>query len=156
MPSLVKIMACLLFSTKPLSETILAIWTMRNKLQWNFNNNSHIFIQENAFENVICEMASIFSRPQCVKFVMMIWLFSPIIVPLICDSLALGCQPRGYQLPSLGKLTFLHSSDRSVTVQGKRSHHINDCVTSVVNHIPLYYYQFFLIWGIKFIFIIST
>ena len=33
----------------------------------NFNWNSNIFIQENALENVVCEMASIFSRPQCVK-----------------------------------------------------------------------------------------
>ena len=40
------------------------IWT---KLQWNFNQNSNIFIQENAFENVICEMTSILSRPQCVN-----------------------------------------------------------------------------------------
>ena len=29
--------------------------------------NSFIFIQENAFENVVCEMASISSRPQWVK-----------------------------------------------------------------------------------------
>ena len=34
-------------------------WTLGNKLQWNFNRNSNIFIQENAFENVVCEMASI-------------------------------------------------------------------------------------------------
>ena len=40
-------------------------WTLRNKLHWNFNGNSNIFIQENAFENVICEMAPILSRPQC-------------------------------------------------------------------------------------------
>ena len=36
-----------------------------NKLQWNFNWNSYIFIQENAFENVVCEMAPNLSRPQC-------------------------------------------------------------------------------------------
>ena len=42
-------------------------WTPRNKLQWNFNRNSYIFIQENAHENVVCKMASILSRPQCVK-----------------------------------------------------------------------------------------
>ena len=42
-------------------------WTLRNKLQWNFNQNSNIFIQENAFENVICEMTSILSRSQCVN-----------------------------------------------------------------------------------------
>ena len=41
-------------------------WTLRNKLQWNFNRNSNIFIQENAFESV-CEMAAILSRPQCVR-----------------------------------------------------------------------------------------
>ena len=32
---------------------------LRNKLQWNFNRNSYIFIHENAFESVICEMAAI-------------------------------------------------------------------------------------------------
>ena len=42
-------------------------WILRNKLQWNFNRNSNIFIQENALENVVCEMASILSRPQCVN-----------------------------------------------------------------------------------------
>ena len=43
-------------------------WTLRNKLQWNFNQYSYIFIQENSFENVVCEMASILSRPQCDKW----------------------------------------------------------------------------------------
>ena len=42
-------------------------WILGNKLQWNFNHNSNIFIQENAFENVVCEMASILSQPQCVN-----------------------------------------------------------------------------------------
>ena len=40
-------------------------WTLRNKLQLNWNPN--IFVQENAFENV-CKMASILSRPQCAKW----------------------------------------------------------------------------------------
>ena len=39
----------------------------RNKLQWNLNRNSNIFIQENAFESVVCETASILSWPQWVK-----------------------------------------------------------------------------------------
>ena len=39
----------------------------KNKFQFNFNRNSSIFIQENALENVVCEMASILSPPQCVK-----------------------------------------------------------------------------------------
>ena len=47
-------------------------WTLGNKLQWNFNRNSNIFIQGNAFENVVCEMASILSRPQCVLTILKI------------------------------------------------------------------------------------
>ena len=42
-------------------------WTPRNKLQWNVNRNSNIFIQENPFENGVWKMAAILSRPQCVK-----------------------------------------------------------------------------------------
>ena len=42
-------------------------WTFGNKLQWNLNQNSYIFIQENAFENVVWKMAAILSRLQCVK-----------------------------------------------------------------------------------------
>ena len=63
-------MACHLDSTKPLSEPILDIvnLTLRNKLQWNFNQNSNTFIQENALESVVWEMASISSWPQCVNF----------------------------------------------------------------------------------------
>ena len=40
-------------------------WTLRNKLQWNLNQNSCVFIHENAFENVVWKMAAILSRPQC-------------------------------------------------------------------------------------------
>ena len=46
---------------------ILLIGHFRNKLQWNFNRNSNIFIQENAFESVVCETAAILSRPQWVN-----------------------------------------------------------------------------------------
>ena len=42
-------------------------WTLRNNLQWNLNRISFIFIQENVFENVVCKMAIISSRPQCVN-----------------------------------------------------------------------------------------
>ena len=67
-PSLVQIMACRLVGAKPLSEPMLGFyWTLRNKLLWNFYRYSSIFIQGNAFENVVCEMVSILSRPQCVK-----------------------------------------------------------------------------------------
>ena len=38
-------------------------WTPRNKFHWNFNQNSHIFIQENPLENVWKMAANLF-RPQ--------------------------------------------------------------------------------------------
>ena len=33
----------------------------------NLKQNSYILIQENAFENVVCEMTTTLSQPQCVK-----------------------------------------------------------------------------------------
>ena len=42
-------------------------WTLTNKLQWNFNRNSSIFIQENGIENVVWKMVAILSCPQCVN-----------------------------------------------------------------------------------------
>ena len=45
---------------------IVVKWTLRNKLHLIFNRNFNIFIQENAFESVVCEIA-ILSRPQCVN-----------------------------------------------------------------------------------------
>ena len=36
-------------------------------LEWNRNQNSYIFIQENTFENVFCKMATILSETQCVN-----------------------------------------------------------------------------------------
>ena len=58
-----------LFVAKPLSEPMLGYCQLDPKEQTyeNFNTNSYIFIHENAFENVLCEMAAILSRPQYVK-----------------------------------------------------------------------------------------
>ena len=42
-------------------------WTSRNKLKWNVNRNSYIFIPDNPFENVVWKMAAILSRPQCIN-----------------------------------------------------------------------------------------
>ena len=41
--------------------------TLRNKIQWHRNRNSYISVQENAFENVVCKVKDISSRPQCVN-----------------------------------------------------------------------------------------
>ena len=40
---------------------------LRSTCQCNIIWNLKVFIQENVFENVVYEMAAIFSRPQCVK-----------------------------------------------------------------------------------------
>ena len=49
------------------NDGILLIGPLETNLSEIFYRNSNIFIQENALENVVCEMASILSRPQCVK-----------------------------------------------------------------------------------------
>ena len=60
--ALVQIMACRLLGAKPLSNQCLVIvnYTLRSKLQWNFNPNSNFFIQENAFQNVVWQIGSHF------------------------------------------------------------------------------------------------
>ena len=40
---------------------------LTDKLQWNFNQISYIFIQASAFEKVFCKMADILSQPQCLN-----------------------------------------------------------------------------------------
>ena len=49
------------------NDGILLIRPLRTNFSNFFFRNSNIFIQQNALENVVCEMASILSRPQCVK-----------------------------------------------------------------------------------------
>ena len=58
-------MACRLVGDKPSSEPVLEYfnWTLRNQIQWNFNRNSYIFIQENSFRYVVYEMSAILFRP---------------------------------------------------------------------------------------------
>ena len=50
-----------------LHENLSLILRAYHLLQWNFDQNLYIFIQENTFENVVCEMAAILSWPQCVN-----------------------------------------------------------------------------------------
>ena len=68
-PSLVQIMACrLVVPSHHLNQWWNIVnWTLGNKLQSNLNRNLYIFIEENAFENVTCEMAAILSWPQSVN-----------------------------------------------------------------------------------------
>ena len=66
--SLVQVMACRLFSAKPLPEPMQTVsWILRNKLQQNFNQNSYIFIEENVFESVVYKTSAILSQPEWVN-----------------------------------------------------------------------------------------
>ena len=62
-------MACRLVGANPLSEPMLECLKFDHQEQTSLsiNQNPYIFIQENALENVVCEIAAIFSRPQCVN-----------------------------------------------------------------------------------------
>ena len=55
-----------------------------NTLQWDFNRNSNNFSPENAFENVICDMAPLLSASLCqfIGFAITPWTLEP-ICPLL-------------------------------------------------------------------------
>ena len=64
--ALVKIMACSVAAYSAPSHylnqcCVIVNWTLRNKLQWNSNQNIKLFIHENAFENIVCDMVAILS-----------------------------------------------------------------------------------------------
>ena len=65
---------------------ILLIGPLGTNFSVKFNLNSKIFIQENALENVVCEMASILSRPQCVKINVNIG-WGNALVPYRCQAI---------------------------------------------------------------------
>ena len=55
--SLVQVMACRLFGAKPLPEPMMAYCQLDSweQISVKFERNSIILIQENAFENVVCQ-----------------------------------------------------------------------------------------------------
>ena len=67
--ALFQIMACRLFSTKPLSEPVLGLLSI-GPLGTNFSEifyqNTKLFIQENASENIVFEKVAILSRARWV------------------------------------------------------------------------------------------
>ena len=70
LPSLAQIKACRRQGNKPLSQPMVEYivnWTPRKKLQWNFNQSSHIFLDQSPFENVVWKMVTTLSQLQCVK-----------------------------------------------------------------------------------------
>ena len=41
----------------PLGQGVIVDLTPGNKFQWNFNQNTNIFIEENDFESVVCQLS---------------------------------------------------------------------------------------------------
>ena len=56
-------MVCRLFGAKPLSEPMMTYCQLDHKehISIKYHLNSKVFIQENSFENILCEMATILS-----------------------------------------------------------------------------------------------
>ena len=42
------------------TNAVFVNWTLKNKIQWNFNQNTKLFIHENAYVYIVWEMAAIF------------------------------------------------------------------------------------------------
>ena len=51
------------FGVKPLLEQMISHYQLtassKNKVYWNLNKNIIIFVQQNAFENIVCKMNAI-------------------------------------------------------------------------------------------------
>ena len=62
-------MACHLFGTKPLSEPMMTYCQLdpKENISMNYYLKFKVFIQQNAFENIIWEMADILFQSQCVN-----------------------------------------------------------------------------------------
>ena len=79
-PPLVQMMACRLFRAKPLSKRMLGYCKLDHcehiSMKFWLKYMQTVFIAENAFENIGCEMVAILSPPQCVN--------KALHIPLIC------------------------------------------------------------------------
>ena len=91
-----------LVGTKPLSEATLEIVdsNLTNKLQRNLKRNSYIFIQGNAFQNVVYEMAAI-----CLALNML--LSQPLLTISVRLLVSLPCSI----VPTVGLWVVIHIDD---------------------------------------------
>ena len=71
----------------------IANWALGNKFQCFLTQNLHFFIHENAFENV-WKMASILSRPQCVNRNSCIFIQENAFENLVWEMMAILSQPQ--------------------------------------------------------------
>ena len=82
---------------------IIVNWTLKNKLQWNFNQNIKLFTHEHASDNIVCEMSAILSSGRWVKTRKV---KSPLSYSYGFLSLTKWCNKNGYLIQSL--CTTLH------------------------------------------------
>ena len=76
------------------NDDLVVKWTLRNKSLLNLNQFSNIFIEENAFENVVWEQSAVLSQPRCVKPVVCVCCMIsdfPDICPSATDRSCLDC-----------------------------------------------------------------
>ena len=61
----------------PLSKYMLGNvnWINENKSKLNLNKNTTIFFEENAFQQVVCEMVAFLSWPQSIEFYNFVFYF---------------------------------------------------------------------------------
>ena len=70
-PTLFLVMACCLLGAKQLPKPIMVYgqWILGDKLQWKWNQNRKIFIEQHSFETVVCKVSATLFRPDCVKYI---------------------------------------------------------------------------------------
>ena len=56
---------------------VIINWTLGNTFQWNFNQNTRLFIHENEPENIVCEMAAILSKERWVERYIVVYSMPP-------------------------------------------------------------------------------
>ena len=95
-------MACRLAGAKPLPEPIVPKGLIDLLLigplgtnQWNLNRNTHFFIHENVFENVVCEMAAILSKGGWVNWNVTTTNQTKLCVYFMGFTQAARCDPHG-------------------------------------------------------------
>ena len=108
---------------------------LNNIFQCSLNQNTTILIQENDFNNVVCEMAVILSQPQCVNAYIQSWPgFSSFLLSVtswnIMDILIFALKPRIIARQKQGGTclnshTINHSFFKNQGIKSSDSHTIN-------------------------------
>ena len=87
----------------PEPRWLIVNWTLMNKLQWNSNENTKIFIHENTLQDVVCEIAAILSRGR--------WVYCVSSRPI---SLHVYFDIKGCRLPIIWQNTCARMPPRSI------------------------------------------